>query len=558
MPENALFPSSLLPALAAAGLAAPFTVLAQRLPDAGSLLQEVRPPPITVPRADPPVLPQAPALRPAMPAGGPKLAPRHFHITGATLFTQAQLLPLVQDGVGREMDLAGLEDLAARISRFYRAHGYTVAHAYIPQQDVTDGTVEIAVIEGRYGAITIQGPAAGAAPRSLGGVNVGDVVADAPLERALLLLADRPGIATRATLQPGASVGTSELVVDVQPGERFTGRVDADNYGSRASGSERLGASLAVNNATGLADVAGLNLLTTGEGMQYGRAAWQLPVGNRGTKAGIAYSDMRYKLLHEFEVLQANGSAGIASAFVAHPLLRSRGANLNAQVALDDKRIEDRMDAVAVATSKTARVLNFGLSGDAIDDFGGGGSTAASATYSQGRLEIRSPTAAAADAATARTQGHYDKFSLSVLRLQSLGGATSLYASFIGQWAGKNLDSSEKLPLGGPTAVRAYPQGEASADDAQILTLELRQSVSAAWQFVGFVDAGRATINQSLWAGATGVNRRHLSGAGIGVNWADPSGWTARAAYAHRLGNEPATSEPDSSSRFWLQVTRNF
>jgi len=558
MPENAPFPSSLLRALVLAGLATPFTALAQALPNAGTLLQEVRPPAITVPRADPPVLPPAPALRPAMPAGGPTLTPRRFRITGATLFTEAQLLPLVQDGVDRATDLAGLEDLAARISRFYRAAGYTVASAYIPQQDVVDGVVEIAVIEGRYGAITFQGAAAGAAPRSLGGVNVGDVVADAPLERALLLLTDLPGIAVRSTLQPGASVGTSELVVDMEPGERFAGRIDADNYGSHASGRERLGGSLAVNNATGLADVASLNLLTTGEGMQYGRAAWQLPVGRWGTKAGIAYSDMRYTLQHEFEVLQANGSARIASAFVAHPLVRSRGANLNAQLALDDKRIEDRLDAAAVATEKAVQVFNLGLSGDASDGFGGGGTTVASATYTQGRLDIRSPAAAALDAATAQTQGHYGKFSLNVLRVQGLGGATSLYGSFTGQWAGKNLDSSEKLPLGGATAVRAYPQGEASGDNAQILTVELRQSLTAGWQLVGFVDAGRATINRSPWAGATGVNQRHLSGAGIGVNWASADGWVARAAYAQRLGDEPATAEPDSRGRFWLQVSRNF
>ena len=71
MPQDAPFPRSLLPALVAAGLAAP--ALAQTPPNAGTLLQELRSPALTVPRADPSVLPEAPALRPPMPAGGARV-----------------------------------------------------------------------------------------------------------------------------------------------------------------------------------------------------------------------------------------------------------------------------------------------------------------------------------------------------------------------------------------------------------------------------------------------------------------------------------------------------
>ena len=40
----------------------------------------------------------------------------------------------------------------------------------------------------------------------------------------------------------------------------------------------------------------------------------------------------------------------------------------------------------------------------------------------------------------------------------------SLFASVNGQLASKDLDSSEKMVLGGMYAVRAYPEGEAYAD----------------------------------------------------------------------------------------------
>jgi len=49
-----------------------------------------------------------------------------------------------------------------------------------------------------------------------------------------------------------------------------------------------------------------------------------------------------------------------------------------------------------------------------------------------------------------------------------------------------------------------------------------------------------------------------LSGAGIGVNWADPGNFLVRAFYAHKLGDAVATSSPDRSGRFWVQVVKYF
>ena len=37
---------------------------------------------------------------------------------------------------GTELDLAGLRAMAARITAFYNRHGYFVAQAYLPAQDV--------------------------------------------------------------------------------------------------------------------------------------------------------------------------------------------------------------------------------------------------------------------------------------------------------------------------------------------------------------------------------------------------------------------------------------
>jgi hypothetical protein len=73
---------------------------------------------------------------------------------------------------------------------------------------------------------------------------------------------------------------------------------------------------------------------------------------------------------------------------------------------------------------------------------------------------------------------------------------------------------------------------------------------------IAFVDTGSATIHKEPWAG--GDNHRTLSGAGVGITWVDYNNFAIRAYYAHKLGNEAATSAPDSGGRFWLQLVKYF
>ena len=134
--------------------------------------------------------------------------------------------------------------MAAKIADYYHRNGYFVAQAYLPAQDIKDGAVTIAVIEGRYGSVTLRNQSKlsdALANGLLGGLNSGDTIAIAPLENRLLLLSDIPGVNVKSTLAPGAAVGTSDLIVDVTPGRRVTGSVEADNAGNRYTGEYRAG-----------------------------------------------------------------------------------------------------------------------------------------------------------------------------------------------------------------------------------------------------------------------------------------------------------------------------
>lgn len=535
-------------------------VWAQQPPRAGAI-QVPQPPP--APKAEPEIRIEQRAAPATGPTDAVRIVVNTLRLQGAVLFPEAELLAVAGFRAGTELSLADLQRMAASISEHYHRHGYFVAQAYLPAQDIRDGTVTIAVSEGRLGRVQLRSEAnvsERVAASALAGLAPGDVLATAPVERGLLLLSDLPGVDVKSTLVPGASVGTSDLIVDVTPGRRVTGSIDADNGGNRFTGTYRAGATVNLNEPLGLGDVASLRLLTSGEGLKYARLSYQLQAGV--AQVGVAYSHLDYQLGKEFSSLDAHGTADIASVYGRYPVLRSRNENLYAQLAFDAKRFDDRVDAIPSATRRNSRVLMASMFGDHRDAFFGGGADSYFLTWGTGELEIETPAALALDAATARTDGHFDKLSFGATRLQRLGsGPFSLFAGVNGQLASRNLDVSEKMELGGMSGVRAYPEGEAYADEGYLVTVEGRMdlpplpaAIPGRMQLVAFADSGHVTLNRDPWL--AGDNHRTLSGAGVGINWGDLGNFLVRAYYARALGNEPALSAPDRSGRFWLQLVK--
>ena len=100
--------------------------------------------------------------------------------------------------------------------------------------------------------------------------------------------------------------------------------------------------------------------------------------------------------------------------------------------------------------------------------------------------------------------------------------------SLNGQWAQKNLDSSQKFSIGGANSVRAYRSGVLSGDTGTFGSLTVRYLLPnlpgmeyvGNWQLSGFVDTASVQTNKNPWS--SGSNEASLSGAGVGLNWQGP------------------------------------
>ncbi|MDB5244071.1 MAG: ShlB/FhaC/HecB family hemolysin secretion/activation protein [Spirosoma sp.] len=519
-------------------------------PDAGQVLRDLN-------QAPPALAPQAVPLQRIEPAPDAAKATesraivRSIVITGNSEIPLAELQPLVAGLVGKEQSVTQLNAAARRITLYYRSKGFAVARGYLPVQDITDGRVTIAVIEGRIASHKIANQSLlsdATASAYLADLKDGDVIRGEQIDRGLLLLQDTPGVSTsRATLQPGASPGTSELLIEVKPGQRVFGNVTTDQYGSRYTGEYRVAGGLNIASPLGLGDLLSFNALTSGSNLNYSRLAYQIPVGSDGLRVGIAYSDLRYKLGREFASLDAFGTANSTTLFAAYPFLRSQFRNLSGTLSYEDKKTVDNVGATATVTPKKTGVASLGLTGNLQDSLWGGGFNSIDLSYISGKLDIQSPTALLIDSLSARTNGSYSKVTYGASRLQRITNDTLVWFALTSQQAGKNLDSSEKFSLGGPSGVRAYPQGEASGDEGYKATIELRQALMPNLQGTLFYDMGTVRINKSTF-GPAASNSRNLAGAGIGLN-ATLALVQLRAALAWRVDGGLPTSLPASQVR---------
>lgn len=534
-------------------------------PNSGVVLDSVKPPTVQQPlqpSADIIVKNQDPVSQ----EGGEKIPVNAFRISGEPPVPAQELLTLIQNEAGKELTLGELSALADKLTQHLRGQGYLVAFAYIPAQEIKDGLVEISVVPGKYGDIKISGDGHLRHNRlkdMLFAAKPGMLITRAPLERALLLLSDLNGVSVKATLLPGTVAGVADLVLEVTDTTKIGGVLYADNWGNRYTGTTRYGTQMAINNVSETGDVFQLGGLTTGQGINNYNFGYSTNWGNDGAKIEVKYSRVDYTLGDTFADLGATGQAEVSSYGISYPLVRRRDFSLYSTLTYDRKGLRDDIANSGSYSPRTSKLWSLALAGNFSDTWLGGSNNAFTLTHYRGKLRFQDAAALAADAASAKTDGDFTKTVLTWQRQQYVAKNLTFNMNFTGQLASKNLDSSEKLYLGGADGVRAFAQGEASGDQGYKLTGELRwllpglSTTKDSLYVNGFYDYGSVMINQQPYS--TGTNRRSLMGTGLGLLWIRPSDFSIRLDYAWKVGQEAsASNDNNKSGRLWLQGVKYF
>jgi hemolysin activation/secretion protein len=509
------------------------------VPDAGQILHNITPLPPAVPEAPANVLPPVSVAEPPTDTASTTVIVDAFQISGATVFTEAQLQALLQDALHQPLSLSTMQRYLNRIDEFYHRHGYLLARAMLPPQQIQHGIVQIRVLEGRLGQVRLDNHSLvndAALKRQLQ-QTPGQSVQASALYRDLLQLNDLPGVAVRSSLRPGTTVGSTDLLIMAVPESRVGGQVVYDNGGIRSTGVNRLSGAVMVNSPSGQGDRLLLQWLAA-QGLDYLHLDYQLPVSRVGTQLKLASSWLTYRLGGDFRPLRAQGAASDYSVAAWQPLWRDREGRLDTEVTLARKRLHDSYE-LAVVALKYLDTLHWRLdgqygSGQRVDN--------GSIGVSVGRLQLDEANAVN-DAVGHRTAGHYVKINGQWTGQQRLNRTWLGSVRLEGQWASRNLDSTEKMGLGGANAVRAYAPNEYAADVALLLRVDVRYLLNAAWRIGLFVDAAHGQWYRQPLA-SDPVNHGRLFGEGVSVDWSRRQVVLSGFA-AWRSGVAPVTTVED-------------
>ena len=280
-------------------------------------------------------LPGPQSVQPGQPAV--LITPAAFQFEGNSIFDSATLTALIADRINRPIDLAGLAEAAGQISRYYRAKGYMLTEAYLPEQafQATGGTVTITVVEARVGRVRVQiegdeGSASYARRVVVNNLQPGVLISENLLDKPVLLLRDLAGVVASATVEPGELAGQADVTVTIRAqGAQTDGSVGVDNFGARSAGAWHAFANLNVSNLLGRGDVLSARVQDSDASRSHlYRLAYAVPVDADGTRLSASIARTDYALGAPFTALGATGKATILGVSLSRPLIRSRDNNL--------------------------------------------------------------------------------------------------------------------------------------------------------------------------------------------------------------------------------------
>ncbi len=477
-------------------------------------------------------------------AEAPAFFIKQIKLTGFTLPDKdGKLQEILDKYTNRSVEIAELDNLTAEITEYCRTNGYTIPLAVIPAQEVKDGVLNVKIYVSSYDKIAITKNTSKVADRVLSkfidSLHPGDVIIDKKFEVAMNNLNDLPGVQAQAVFTPGTRPATTNVGINVERRPIWNNYIFVDNGGGYYSGRYRYGFNTEINNPGHQGDKIIINgMLTSHDVKNYG-IRYEFPVGSRGTRAGIAYSQSSYDISSNNFYDSLGKSRGI-SLYGLTPVYRDRMNRLTAIYGFDRRDITDEIKIPSLGIRQTtadkdANVWHIGLSGSQYypNQF-----TQYDMIYWYGDIDTDGG---------AYYDGNYHKLTGDILKIW-YDNKFNYRISGSMQMANRALDSSEQFYLGGMNGVRAYGASDGYGDAGYLLTGEIRMATDVpGLELAAFIDtAGAKNKAEDSWD--------HLAGWGIGLRYAKDNDWYAQLDYARKIDARDDRVEPQNhDGRLWFQ-----
>jgi hemolysin activation/secretion protein len=456
-------------------------------------------------------------------------------VVGSTIFTEKDLAPIIQPAAGQSLTLEQLREIADRITQLYLDGGYITSRAVLTEQVVTEGVIQIRVIEGSLERIEIEGNHRVNDSYIRSRVQLGGrtPLNQGRLEDQLRLLRLDPLFENvEASLRAGSGLGQSILIVRVTEANPLDVNISADNYSPPSVGSERVGISATLRSVTGLGDELSASYArSTTSGANVYDFSYRVPLNAMNGTLEFRAAPSDYKITDpRFNVLNIRGDADLYEINFRQPLVRSPREEFALSVGFT-YRDGNTLISDFLTNSDTTSVFKFGQDYVRRDV--------------QGAWAFRSQLNFGANIFDATSgsepNGQFFSWLAQAQRVQILNSNNLLIVQTDLQLTPDPLLPSQQFVIGGGQSLRGYRQNVRIGDNGFRFSAEDRialkrdESGSPIFQLAPFVDLG------VVWNTDDNPNRQlrqnFLAGIGTGILWQPFPRFNVRLDFALPLIN---------------------
>lgn len=501
------------------------------------------------------------------PTSGATVVVKEFKLEGMATLSEQAAQEALAAYLNRPLTFTDLEKAAQAVGEFYRENDYFTVSAYLPKQELNDGTVTIRVVESKLGKVEIEGNTRYSTEYidwMLEPVrkDAGDgLPRRSVLQRQLLLLGDNMDLDARSVVRAADDPNAVDLVIQIDDDLPTHLTLDYNNLGARNTGTNRLGATFDWGNFTNRADVLTVRYVESDllnadvKGLDLFTVGYRTPINNHGTHLNFSYANSAFQVGRELEILDIRGDADVLSLTADHPLIRGTEGNLYLNGGFIYQDINNTVLGTQLSRDQLREVV-LGLRGDWNS---GNGRNFAGARLTQDLGTLLGGMESGDPLSSRQAGGGFTKLNFDLARVQRFD--ESVYAILRGSYQGSfsPLPFAEQYGLGGISTVRGYRQSVFLGDDGYNLNAELRWAPLAnnreLFEIGFFLDHGGASL-KSPFPGE--LNNVSLTGAGMGFHFRLPEETFIRAEVGVPIGSNAITDLQGSDVIPYLIFSKRF
>lgn len=451
--------------------------------------------------------------------GGPKFLLRKVQFDSSKFITPEELDEIAKKYVGKDADIATLQQLVADINAVYAERGIVTGIATLPEQDANGGNVRVKLTEGRLQKTTIEGNKQTSTFYILQRVKEpeGEILDVPKLNRDVIWFNRTNDVQIKALLQPGTSFGLTDLQFAVIEPPTDTLQLFYDNQGVQNTGRLQGGMYYRHHGLFGVDDRLTFYGVRS-DGNLNGNLAYNIPVNPWGGRAGVSYTQGQIKVIQgPFVALDVNGRSTQGSVNFSQPIWVTQNWLLLLNAAQTEGNTLSRFAAVAVTSDHYLKTTGgFALTNS-------GNNYAINVSPSMNYIEWHDHI----------LQGNRTFNTYTGSATATATGPANFSGTVMGSWQyspTKLLPGDQIFSIGGPTTVRGYPTNAVAGDSGYYLNAELHYNWSA-------ILKGLDTYIFTDWGAvfSTFPGIVELSSVGAGFSWTVAPSITIEGSYATPL-----------------------